>query len=202
MNADREETGILFEPDSANKLNDCWTVCDPCGGGRQPLLPRSYVSDGNRVFLLFHVLLQIAAFVLTLAGGIQLRNTHTFDVMNWLVGLTSGSHAVAIIFLLGTAAWAEFPTEQVLLTAINFFLFFVTGGLTCAQFALTISTDATIMTKSEHSLLYAAIFLQSAAFSCFLACVVQLAANGGNITRVERFAEKRDKGLQKIRAHR
>ena len=165
MKADREETGILFEPGSQNKLNDCWTICDPCGGGRQPLLPRSYVSDGNRLFLLLHVLLQIAAFVITLLGGLALKNTHKFEVMYWLVGLTSGSHAVAIIFLLGTAAWEPFPTEQVLLTAINFFLFFVTGGLTCAQFALTISTDATIMAGSEHSLLYAAIFLQAAAFS-------------------------------------
>jgi hypothetical protein len=202
MKADRVETGILFEPDSENKLNDCWTICDPFGGGRQPYLPRSYVSDGNRVFLLFHVLLHIAAFVFTLAGGIQLRNTHNFDSMNWLVGFTSGSHAVAIIFLLGTAAWAEFPTEQVLLTAINFLLFFATGGLTCAQFALTISTDPAIMTKIEHRLLYAAIFLQAAAFSCFLACVVQLAANGGNITRVKRFAGKRAEALEKIRQYR
>lgn len=194
MKTDRVETGVLFEPDTHHKLNDCWTLCDCYGGGRQPLLPRSYVSDGHRSFLLLHVLLQLAAFVFTLAGGLGLRSTHSFPVMDWIVALTSSSHAFAIIILLGTAAWANFPTEQVLLTAVNFFLFLVTGALTCAEFALTVSTDPEVMDKVEHRLLFNGIFLQAAAFSCFLACVVGLAANGGQIARVQTYAD--DQGDQ------
>ena len=202
MRADRVETGILFEPDTKNKLNDCWTLCDCFGGGRQPLIPRSYVSDGHRSFLVFHVVLHLAAFVLTLIEGVGLRNTHELEMINRIVALTSGSHIVAIIILLGTAAWSEFPTEQVLLTAFNFFLFLVTGGLTGAQFTLTVTSDSSIMTKAEHGLLFAGIFLQAAAFSCFLACVVGLAANGGQIARVEAYSEKRSEQLAEIRRYR
>jgi hypothetical protein len=188
MKAESENTGILFEPDGGHALNDCCTIFDCHGGGRNPLLPRSYASNGERWFLYLHVVLHLAAFATTLAGGVQLRSTHQFDNMLWLVGVTSGSHAMAIIILLGTAAWADFPTEYVLLTSFNFFLFLATGGLTCAQFALTVSTDPVIMSKVEHPLLYSGIFLQAAAFSCFLACVVNLAANGGQIARNEKYA--------------
>jgi hypothetical protein len=184
MNRREAHVGILYEQKRQGEADaNIFTTCD-CNAHKK-LLPRSYASDGDRKYLMLHVLCHVAAFSCTLAGGYFLIETHDVDNIRILVSITSGLHGFGILFLLAFAAYISHPTEYAFATAINFATLLGALGLTCVQFVLTVRVNSQMDT--EHFLLYAGLALQTFAFSLFVACVVGLAANGGDISRDNQY---------------
>lgn len=198
MNRREAHVGVLYERTNADGSDaNCCTIFSINDRAREPLLPRSYASDGDRRFLFLHVLVHLAAFACTLSGGVCLITTNDVENIRILVSITSGLHGFGIVFLLFFAAWKAHQTEFYLLTAINFASLLGTLLLSCVQFVLTVRKDSHMDT--EHFLLYSGIMLQIFAFSLFVACVVGLAANGGNISRTDNNRSTREKELRILR---
>jgi hypothetical protein len=173
------KTGILYEPTEGTRrfrVNNAYDQL--CHGAR---LPRSYASDGWQPYLLLHIACQLTAFALTLVGGIELATTHPLNLVKTLVIITSSFHAAGIVLLLFASSWFVFPTEMAGVTAAILAFFMFAFGLSFVQFTLTVRIDDVF--KAEHSYLYGGIAAQTISFALMLACMIQLAANGGMSTR-------------------
>lgn len=190
------KTGILYEPTEGERyrVNNARKQLCHC---RDTRLPRSYASDGDQSILLIHIVCQLTAFALTLAGGLNLMSTHPLNLVRTLVIITSSFHAAGIVLLLFVSSWFFFPTEMAGMTAAILAFFMFAFGLSFVQFTLTVRIDDVF--KTEHTYLYGGIAAQTVSFALMLAFMIHLAANGGMSTRDPDHLEKRKTSLGQVR---
>ena len=79
---------------------------------------------------------------------------------------------------------------------LSFFMF--AFGLSCVQFTLTVRIDD--MFKPEHTFLYGGIAAQTVSFALVLACMIQMAANGGMSSRQTDAVAQRQTELSQVRS--
>ena len=167
-----QQTGILLEK-GKNGRYDVGVIIS--ANNDQPSLPRSFATNGSRALLLLHVALHAVAISFLVVGCEESRKILKLDTARVLGISTIVSYSFGFLSMLFVAAWAEFPTDKILLNTLSVLGYLVGIVGTTVLFALSIRATW----EKDHYWLSAALFCELAAVSLMIACIVNLTARGG-----------------------
>lgn len=180
-------TGIFYETEKHDVRASPWVIC--CrGDSGQRHLPRSYMTDGSRWLLLFHVALQACAIGFVSVACAESRAVLGLRVIDILSGVTIGTQSASCVLLVWLSWYARHPTDYVLSTAAIFAGFLCSMGCSFSLFTLSIRADDKF--ASDHAWWYVAFGTQLCALSLFLSCALNLAGRGGRAGQTPSYLER------------
>tara|TARA_X000001036_G_scaffold107054_1_gene100130 strand:- start:133 stop:798 length:666 start_codon:yes stop_codon:yes gene_type:complete len=178
--AKKRNTGILYEhPKQGTFYLGGASVIAGKGATNQVSLPRSYLTDGSRRRLLFHLVVQILTIAFLVVQGAQSKRHLHLNVVTLVSGASVAMHCMSFGMLVLLSWRVEFPSDYTLTTALisTGYLF----SLACTIILFTLSFRSTDEFLSDQGWGYVALACQCFSISLCLSFANNLAARGGRV---------------------